>query len=257
MNNALKLILIAGLLAMNVAIADDDFGPPQTGAFNLAFTPLELFGEEGRAEVDFILRGDDELSWHLYVPESYDPSIPAGVIVYVSPTQNGGPPKSWNELLKRSNLIWIGANESGNRVAVDKRMFFATLAPKLVAARYSVDPDRIYISGFSGGGKTATRVMASNPALFRGGIYIGGAEMWDTKDPPPQLEVIQLNYHVFLTGTEDFNERLTRRVYADFKNARVPHCELIVEPRHGHKLPSLSALTRAIAYLDSRVEANF
>ncbi len=241
---------------MNVAVADNDEGEPQTGSFNLTFTPAELFGEEGLAEVDSILRGDDELSWHLYVPENYDHSLPAGVIVYVSPTQKGGPPRLWNEMLAQSNLIWIGANDSGNRVAVDQRMFFAMLAPKLVAARYSVDPDRIYISGFSGGGKTATRVMASNPALFRGGIYIGGAEMWDTNDPPPRLDIIQLNHHVFLSGTEDFNERLTRRVYADFKSAGVPHGELIVEPRHGHKLPSISALTRAIAYLDSRTAAN-
>jgi hypothetical protein len=252
MQNVSWKILIVSLLATTVAMADDETVLPQTGSFELTLTAPELFGADIPAEVDAILRGDGELSWHLYVPESYDPALPAGVLVYVSPTQSGAPPKSWTEPLAHSNLIWIGANNSGNRVAVDQRIFYAMLAPRIVAARYAVDPGRFYVSGFSGGGRTATRVMASNPALFRGGMYMGGADMWDTAKPPPRLDVIQQNHHVFLSGTKDFNGRLTRRVHADFINAGITNSELIVEPHRGHTLPSASALARAITFLDSR-----
>lgn len=221
MDSAIRLVLGALILATSIAIADDNAATPQTGFFNLSFTPLELLGQDGLAKAEYVLRGEDELSWQLYVPANYDSSRPAGVMVYVSPTNKGGPPRVWSVLLEQNNMIWIGANQSGNRVAVGKRMFYAMLAPKVVATRYAVNVNRIYVSGFSGGGKTAGLVMAANPDLFRGGVYIGGAEMWGTNNPPPRLDIIQNNYHVFMTGTEDFNERLTRRVYAAYKNAGV------------------------------------
>ena len=253
MKRAVLNLLVLVLQVTGVATADEVVVAPQTGLFKLSFTPLELLGSRSTADASAILDSDDELSWQLFVPDTYDPAQPAGVMVYVSPTKKGGPPRVWNGLLGQSNLIWIGANDSGNRVALGKRMFLAMLAPRIVAARYAVDPDRIYIAGFSGGGKTAGFVMAAKPDLFRGGIYIGGAEMWGANDPPPQLEIIRQNYHVFLTGTEDFNERLTRRVYAAYRSAGVEHCELIVERRHGHQLPGISAFSRAIEYIDSRI----
>ena len=255
MLGAIRLFLVSTVLSLSAALADDTADSPRTGFFELSFTPLELLGEGGLADAEYVLRGDAELSWQLYVPESYDPSRPAGVMVYVSPTNTGRPPKVWSDLLERSNVIWIGANRSGNRVAVGKRMFYAMLAPRVVATQYAVNLDRIYVSGFSGGGKTAGLIMAASPDLFRGGIYIGGAEVWGTNEPPPQLDIIRENYHVFLTGTEDFNERLTRRVYAAYKNAGVSNCELIVERRRGHQLPSPGVFARAIAYLDSRMSS--
>ncbi len=216
------------------------------------FSPLELLGEQGVADAAEILRSDDNLSWQIYVPETYDATRPAGVVVYVSPTPKGGPPRIWNRPLGEKNLIWIGANNSGNRVGVGKRMFLAMLAPKVLANEYVLDASRVYVAGFSGGGKTASRVSSARPETFRGGIYIAGAAAWGSSTPPPKLDVIKQNYHVFLTGTNDFNERLTRRVYAAYKAAGVENCELIVVNRLGHALPGRSVFVRAIEYLDSR-----
>lgn len=225
---------------------------PRTGSFKVEFSPLELLGEQGAIDAAEILRSDDNISWQLYVPETYDATRPAGVVVYVSPTQKGGPPRIWNKPMDDKNLIWIGANDAGNRVGVGKRMFLAMLAPEILARDYLLDSDRIYVAGFSGGGKTASRVAAGRPEVFRGGIYIAGAESWGTTTPPPKLDIIRQNYHVFLTGTGDFNERLTRRVYASYKGAGVENCKLIVVKRLGHELPGRSAFVRAIEFLDSR-----
>jgi len=225
---------------------------PRTGYFRVEFSPLELLGEQGVADAADILRSDANLSWQLYVPDTYDATRPAGAVVYVSPTPKGGPPRIWNEPLGEKNLIWIGANDAGNRVGVGKRMFLAMLGPKILANEYVLDADRVYVAGFSGGGKTASRVAVARPEVFRGGIYIAGAEAWGTTTPPPKLDIIRQNYHVFLTGTNDFNERLTRRVYASYKGAGVENCELIVVNRLGHELPGRSVFVRAIDYLDSR-----
>lgn len=229
---------------------------PRTGYFKVEFSPLELLGEQGVIDAADILRSEDNISWQLYVPDSYDAAHPAGVVVYVSPTPKGGPPRIWNEPLDDKNLIWIGANNAGNRVGVGKRMFLAMLAPKILAREYALNSDRIYVAGFSGGGKTASRVATGRPEVFRGGIYIAGAESWGTTTPPPKLDIIRQNYHVFLTGTNDFNERLTRRVYASYKGAGVENCKLIVVKRLGHELPGRNVFIRAIDYLDSRTSSD-
>ena len=253
MSSVQSIMLIVVSLMATVAVADAPMQAPRTGFFELSFTAQELLGETGALKTDGILRSDDAMSWQLFVPTDYDPTLPVGVMVYISPTKRGGPPRTWSQLLQHNNMIWIGANNSGNRVAVSKRMFLAMLAPRIAASYYSVDTERLYLSGFSGGGKTAGRLMAANPDLFRGGIYIGGAETWDRTRPPPRLDVMQENHHVFLTGSEDFNERLTRRVYAAYRNAGIENCELIVERRRGHQLPSAEVMSRAIDYLDTRL----
>lgn len=245
-------IVIVPLLFVSSGSSAESGEPPRTGYFKVEFSPTVLLGEHGVIDAADILRPDEEIGWQIYVPENYDVTRPAGVVVYVSPTPKGGPPRTWNKPLDDGNLIWIGANNAGNRVAVGKRMFLAMLAPRVLAREYVLDANRIYVAGFSGGGKTASRVSSAEPELFRGGIYIAGAEAWGTKTPPPKLDIIRQNYHVFLTGTSDFNERLTRRVYASYKRAGVENCELIVVRRMGHELPSSSVFARAIDYLDSR-----
>jgi hypothetical protein len=252
MNSVVRLVLGSiMLLACSSSSADGDEAL-RTGFFTVEFSPLELLGEQGVADAADILRSDDNLRWQIYVPDTYDATRPAGVMVYVSPSPKGGPPKIWNQPLGDKNLIWIGANDAGNRVAVGKRMFLAMLAPKILAREYALDAERIYVAGFSGGGKTASRVSSAKPEVFRGAIFIAGAAAWGTKTPPPKLDIIRQNHHVFLSGTNDFNERLTRRVYASYKAADVENCELIVVNRLGHELPGRSVFIRAIDYLDSR-----
>ena len=238
------------LLCLGVCANGDDRA--KTGYFRVEFTPQELLGEQGALNASDILIDDDALSWQIYVPDNYDASRPPGVLVYVSPTRKGGPPRRWNEALREENLIWIGANDAGNRVGVGKRMFLAMLAPKILAKDYALDEERIYVAGFSGGGKTASRVSSAKPDIFRGAIYIGGAAVWGSETPPPRLNIIRQNYHVFLTGTQDFNERLTRRVYTAYIGAGVENSELIVVPRMGHQLPGATVFKRAVSFLDSR-----
>lgn len=245
---AITLLLLTATPGWSVESSET----PRTGFFKIEFTPQELLGEEGTRDAAEILQPDENIGWQLYVPANYDADRPPGVVVYVSPQPKGGSPRAWNKVLDDKNLIWIGANNAGNRVVVGKRMFLAMLAPRVLARYYNLDANRIYVAGFSGGGKTASRVASAKPELFRGGIYIAGAEMWGSEAPPPKLNVIRKNYHVFLTGTNDFNEMLTRRVYAAYKSAGVENAELIVVRRMGHELPGAKTFIEAIDYLDSR-----
>lgn len=252
MTRITKLALIFPVLLVFPGYPAEGAEKPRTGFYKVEFTPQELLGDKGAHDAAEFLRSHDILTWQIYVPDNYDSTAPPGVVVYVSPQAKGGPPRGWDHALHDKNLIWIGANNAGNRVAVGKRMFLAMLAPTVLARYYEFDADRTYVAGFSGGGKVASRVSSAKPELFRGGIYIAGADMWGSATPPPKLDLITKNYHVFLTGTRDFNERLTRRVYSAYKDAGVENCELIVVRRLGHELPDKKTFIEAIDYLDSR-----
>ena len=123
----------------------------QTGEFNASFTITELLGSRSAELYERIIPSDEAIEWEIYVPDNYDPERPAGVLIYISPKPKGNIPKQWKSLLGEYNLIWIGANKSGNRVLVSRRIAYAVTAPAVIDKYYQIDSDRIYLTGFSGG----------------------------------------------------------------------------------------------------------
>ncbi|MDX1517578.1 MAG: hypothetical protein R3288_12100 [Woeseiaceae bacterium] len=253
--NIARLLLVL-LLAPAVSAQTEDIAgqgvattPVRTGYFSVTLTPVDLLGEAGAATVAEIFNADEELVWQLYVPPTYDAAKPPGAIIYVSPRSGGGPPKAWNELLGERNLIWIGARNAGNDVPVARRMFLAMFGPMVLQRRYALDAERIYIAGISGGGKTASRVAALRPNMFKGGIFMSGALFWDDATPP-LLDMIRGLRYVFLSGSEDPALNETRRVQRRFVAAGVENSKLIIVRDHGHRLPDAMYFARAIDYLD-------
>ena len=221
----------------------------QYGRFELTRTVSGLIDQETIDSFAGRLDADDEITWRLYVPESYDPARPAGLVVYVSPTHRGGMPVEWQPVFDEQNLIWIGADRSGNRAPSELRMLYTVLAPGVVDDLYRVDPVRVYLAGFSGGGKLAGMIAIHFAPLFRGAIYICGAEFW-TDDPPRYFDAVKANRYVFLTGSEDFNLALTRKVHRMYGEAGVSNTSLIVVPGMAHTRPEPRHLLSAIRFLD-------
>ncbi len=130
-------------------------------------------------------------------------------------------------------------------------MLYAVLGPQIAAKNYRIDTDRIYLSGFSGGGKVAGMVSIDFANLFKGAIYICGTEHW-TSHPPKLFDQVKANRYVFLTGTEDFNRDLTGDTYYKYKKAGLRNIKLMVVPRMRHENPSTRNFRTAINYLDER-----
>ena len=127
---------------------------PQTGAFSQSNSIREVASEEFAAAAESFISPHESINWEFYVPENYDPQKPAGLMVYVSPSPSGDIPRGWKAIVDGLNMIWVAATGSGNRVAVGRRVVFALAAPSLAGRHYQIDPQRIYLSGLSGGGKS-------------------------------------------------------------------------------------------------------
>lgn len=245
--------LIPALLLHGVAALAADEAPNeiQVGQFEVTYELQTFLDQETIDAVSDFMDVDAEVTWKMYVPESYDPANPAGLMVYISPSQKGWMPRSWQEVIDESNLIWIGANESGNEVLVAQRMLYAVIAPQVAEARYRIDAGRIYLSGFSGGGKVAGMVAANFANLFRGAIFICGAEFW-REELPRYFANMEQNRYVFLTGSDDFNRDLTYRVFFRYENAGLENIDLINVPRMSHQNPDTRYFRKAIEFLDQR-----
>ena len=241
-----NLVALAGLLlATGAATA----GEVSLGEFRSSTTLAELLGAESAANFENVVEPDEEIEWELYVPANYDPDSPAGLIVYVSPKDSGAMPARWKPVMDENNLIWIGANDSGNRVRVARRVSYALVAPAVAAATYEVDESRVYVSGFSGGGRVASMIAPEYAQIFRGAIYICGVNFWGNRKPA-RIEEVRKNRYVFVTGRKDFNRDETRDAHRKYRRAGVNKVLLMDISGMDHTMPSAEKFAEAIAFLD-------
>jgi predicted esterase len=190
-------------------------------------------------------------SWEVYVPSSYDPSRPPGIMLYISPTMKAGVPKTYRQLMDKHNLIWVGANEAGNDMkSYSWRKSISVAGVNRIKERYKVNSDRIFLSGMSGGGRTASDVAIIYADLFKGSIYLCGVNSFP-RTSSQMMKTAKNNHFVFLSGTNDFNLGGTKSVCSTYQRAKFLHTKLIVVEGLGHAKPSSEDFDTSIQFLDS------
>ena len=235
----------------------------QVGRFQTRFearSPLGLRREILlRHEIDEKVLGPTGVAYDLsdetfeiYVPASYSPEGGAGLFVWVSPLDWGGfTREAIREALDREGMIWIGANRSGNRRLRWDRISLALDAVHNMSELYSLDEDRIYVGGYSGGGRTASALTVLYPEVFRGGFFFMGVDFyrdvpaldrpgahWPAAFPRPPKERFELardrSRYVLLTGELDFNRIQTRELYERYRADGFRHVTLLDVPGLSH-----------------------
>jgi hypothetical protein len=230
-------------------IEELDASQSRTGFVKLEMTTEELLGAEAANSLNHILLANEEIEWRAFIPWTYDPVRPPGVLVFISSIDWGGIPEEWAAVMDARNLIWISPSQSGDSAPVQERIVKAILAPRVVDVDYTVNAERIFIAGFGGGGKIANLVQATDPAAFRGGIYMCGALFWGDKTPA-KIDQMRANRHVFIRACSDPKEREVRGVYDEYRKAGFEEVELITVQTRRRRLPQPKYVDQAIRYLD-------
>ena len=234
-------------LLLGVCVAQDTV---QTGEFNSSATAEDLLGKGQAESFAHLIPPDEPIEWSIYVPVGYNSDLPAGVLVFISAGKSGKIPREWKTLMDKYNLIWIAANMSGNKVETALRVSYAIFAPSVLIKDYALNDERIYISGFSGGGRVASMAATEYAHIFKGAIYNSGVNFWG-KEIPKRFNEIKRNRYVFIAGAEDFNLRDTKKVYHAYQKTGVKNIKLMVIPSMAYSLPRKSKYEEAIDYLDS------
>ncbi|HLY55400.1 MAG TPA: PHB depolymerase family esterase [Stellaceae bacterium] len=135
---------------------------------------------------------------------------PAGyaLLVFISPWQDAKLPSRWAPALDHHGMIFVSAANTGNAAGdLDRREPLALIAAANVMKRYRVDPDHVYIGGFSGGARVAMRLALGYPDVFRGALLNAGSDPIGDEVPPPPADLFRRFQDstrlIYMTGAHD------------------------------------------------------
>jgi pimeloyl-ACP methyl ester carboxylesterase len=216
---------------------------------------------------------DLEGNW-IYLPKDYSGKEPWGVIVYVS-SQSGhrGLPSSWTAVLNAHRFLYICPLAAGNNETGARRCELANSAVSLMRQRYAVNPNRVYIAGFSGGARVACDLGLTRPDLFRGVVAMCGADFYravprvsvteaDVRADPETYGVFNADprnvqrswesvHFVFTTGRNDFREHFIEDIVNNGYRPEKFQVELLDDPNSGHEHVDGSTLDKALRFLET------
>jgi predicted esterase len=195
----------------------------------------------------------------LYVPARAPPHGYA-LLVFVMPWQEAILPRGWAAVLDQYGVIFISAARSGNDEDVfGRRVPLALLAAHNLMQRYTIDKERVYIGGFSGGARTALRLALAYPDLFRGALLTSSSDPIGTESFPLPATPLFSRFQeatrlVYVTGEHDWvNLALASGSLRSMRAWCVYDLESQTVAGAGHELANRAALSRALQALGSHV----
>lgn len=205
--------------------------------------------------------------FQLIVPATYRHADKWGVFIWISPGDTPGIPAEWEPLLAARKLLCVGAFKSGNPRNIFDRVRLAVAANVGMRGRFNVDGRRVYVSGFSGGGRVASMVGVAYADMFSGTVPFMGVNFYEDVPAGDGQTKFGLNYipddevlaiakkfcrYALVTGEKDFNRGNTKAVFeSGFQKEGFAHVTYLEAPGVGHGLPPVKWLEQALAFLDT------
>lgn len=204
-------------------------------------------------------------TFEILVPKDYSPSTPHGLFIWISAGNDPIIPGEWDAVLAEKRLIFIGARQSGNARNIFDRIRMAVDANVSLRDLYRVDGRRVYVSGFSGGGRVASMLGVAFGEMFSGTVCFMGVNFYtDTTGTDgktyglsylPDDNVLALAKrfcrYALVTGEKDFNRPNTRGVLENgFRKEGFAAARLFDIPGQGHAPPAANWLRQALDFLD-------
>jgi len=193
----------------------------------------------------------------LYVPPNYDGSEAFGVLVYVSPGDGAvSLLPGWDKVFQEKKLIYCSPFGAGNKQADMRRIALALDSAASVRAGYKIDPNRLIVSGTSGGGATATTIGV-NYAEFLAidcsrGSYPDHELCFPYLDSGDIREVArQKKRFAWVSGPKDRNYASIKRGVAAWEEAGVKS-KLFEDPNQGHAAATEDLLRQALTWIEEK-----
>ncbi|HXX93819.1 MAG TPA: PHB depolymerase family esterase [Planctomycetota bacterium] len=259
------------LLTALVAFQADKFPPFTAGASDVTFEKSPPQSDADEMKARFHSKEDpgpwdvSKEKFRILVPKSYTHTARWGLFVYVNADNSANLPGRYEAILEKHKLLGITAYRSGNDRNIFERFRLAIDGNFNMCQRFNIDPDRVYVSGISGGGRTASMVAVAYADIFSGAIPFCGVNFYTPIPgepgkawPPgyipcePALKMAKSNgRYVLVTGEKDMNLKETRAVYEyGFKKEGFKHALLMEVPGMGHSPPPAESFDKGLDFLD-------
>jgi len=210
----------------------------------------------------------------LNVPSAYDGHEPWGLVVYISPeAKTEELPEGWDQVLNDDKLLFICPQDAGNDQPNSRREGLGVVAAQEMMKFYSIDPNRVYASGFSGGARQAGRLAFHQSDIFRATIQCCGSDFYK---PVPRASVTDADRQahpgdyglvdadamevenakkqvkfVLITGTEDFRQHYIEDIYNGGFKAEDFSATLISVSGMGHQPCPAHELRDALNFIEN------
>jgi dienelactone hydrolase len=190
--------------------------------------------------------------YQLYVPPAYQPDKTWPLLVFLSPGDDPLGWRYWQKLCEDKDVFFCAAYGAGNYTPPGQRIRLILDMLDDVRRRFSIDPERTYLAGFSGGGRLACTIAFAMPEYFGGVLAVGGA------NPPHHLDYLRHGAEdrlsvALVTGENDLNRREIEVLWAPLFGETGIRSRLWVVPGAGHEMPPEALLSAVHAWLEEDV----
>lgn len=174
------------------------------------------------------------------------------LIVFISA---GEQPAGWAQLqslCEQQGIVFASPYDAGNNTPMPKRVRIVLDVLDDVRQRHAIDPDRTYLAGFSGGGRTACGIAFALPELFGGVIPVcAGGDLRD--ETWLRHRIIDRLSVAMITGTGDFNLSEVSRFRGPMLTEMGVRTQVTVVDRMGHGIPDSKTFAKVYDWLEAGV----
>ena len=229
----------------------------KTGGFSISDTGIVLsdyrylsklnLSPDTNGKVTFDNKGKKS-TWELYVPKNYNPKYPPGVFVFLHSDDDGTIPDDLKPVMEKYNLIWVSANNVGSEYPNSWREASTITGLKKVREMYTVDDKRTYISGCT---ELSGWMSVFRSDLFYGAVQIDQVTLWRPHTSDAKIQAASKNYFVFITGTQNLNQKTTKKTLREFKSYKFKNVKFMKIPGDVFGIAPADKMDEAIAHVDS------
>ena len=190
-----------------------------------------------------VCKNNPDQSYALYIPTNYSPARKWALLAAFDPGARGMiPVERFKEAAERYGYIVCGSNNSRNG-PLQPSAEAAKAMLSDIAARFSIDDKRVYLTGFSGGARAATAIAVWLKEQIAGVIGCGAGFAVGI-EPSSSLSFIFYG----TVGNEDFNYPELRQLDRKLQDAGVTHRIDVFDG--GHSWAPANICLRAIEWIE-------
>ena len=211
-------------------------------------------------------------TFFIALPHGFSPQRPHGLFLYMHPADRvEGLPEGWDAVLTRHDLVFVAPQKVGNEQEVRRRLAIAEATAQRMKQILKIAPERLFIGGFSGGGRMSGDSVLLHPDLFDGALGICGLDFCRevprvkatrtdrygiVEVPPEQVAAAKANARIaIVTGSEDFRYGNLQDLYEGGLKPDGFTAQLFDVPHMGHELCSAKVLDEALTFLEGGASA--
>ncbi|QDU93985.1 hypothetical protein [Lignipirellula cremea] len=194
-----------------------------------------------------------EQQYQCFVPQQYNPRNAWPVLLFIAPGQRATGWGQWEKVCRERGVIFASPHQAGNQCPFPRRVRIVADVLDDLRRKYNVDPDRVYLGGFSGGGRVACAMAFALPEYFGGVVPVcAGGQLRD--EPWLRQRVIDRLSVAQLTGENDFNRGEVERMHQTTLSGVGVRCRTWVAPRLGHTIPGSDLLDQAFVWMEEQLD---